>query len=72
MTEEKPVQNSPEDTGIWNDPHFVPADDPNFISPPDEPKMDASGPTDRNAEDLGPVPDGAGEVTDADCDGSDS
>jgi hypothetical protein len=31
------------------DPNFVPADDPRFVPPPDEPPMDASGPTDRNA-----------------------
>jgi hypothetical protein len=51
----------------FNDPHFVPADHPEFIPPPDEPFMDASGPTDRNAKDLGRVLDPkAGEVTDAD------
>lgn len=52
----------------FNDHHFVPEDHPDFIPYPDEPKMDASGPTDRNAKDLGRVLDPhAGEVTDADC-----
>ena len=52
----------------FDDPHFVPEDHPDFIPPPDEPFMDASGPTDRNAQDLGRVIDpNVGEVTDADC-----
>lgn len=52
----------------FNDPHFVPADHPDFIPPPDEPFMDASGPTDRNATDIGRILDPhVGEVTDADC-----
>ncbi|MGH3381375.1 MAG: hypothetical protein ACRDS0_31545 [Pseudonocardiaceae bacterium] len=40
-----------------DDPDFVPADDPRFVPYPDEPSMDASGPTDRNAPDLGGVDD---------------
>lgn len=31
------------------DPDFIPADDPRFVPYPNEPAMDASGPTDRNA-----------------------
>jgi hypothetical protein len=58
-----PVYDNPED-----DPHFIPKGHPDFIPPPDEPFMDASGPTDRNAKDLGRVLDPlVGEVTDADC-----
>jgi hypothetical protein len=52
----------------FNDHHFLPEDHPDFIPPPDEPFMDASGPTDRNAPDLGRILDpNVGEVTDADC-----
>lgn len=52
----------------FNDHHFVPAEHPEFVPYPDEPQMDASGPTDRNAPDLGRVLDpNVGEVTDADC-----
>ena len=39
------------------DPHFIPADDPRFVPYPAEPFTDASGPTDRNAPDLGEVDD---------------
>jgi hypothetical protein len=31
------------------DPDFIPEGDPRFVPYPDEPPMDASGPTDRNA-----------------------
>ena len=44
-----------------DDPAFVPRDDPAFVPYPDEPAMDASGPTDRNAP---PQPDQ--ELPDAD------
>jgi hypothetical protein len=44
-----------------DDPDFIPADDPRFVPYPDEPPMDASGPTDRNAPDLGEVDDDADE-----------
>ena len=39
------------------DPHFVPADHPDFIPYPDEPSMGVDGPTDRDAPDLGDPPD---------------
>jgi hypothetical protein len=39
------------------DPDFIPEDDPRFVPPPIEPFMDASGPTDRHAPDLGEVDD---------------
>jgi hypothetical protein len=52
----------------FNDPHFVPEGHPDFIKPPDEPWMDASSATSRNAPDLGRVLDpNVGVVTDADC-----
>lgn len=55
-TEEKTDLN-PED-----DPHFVPADHPDFIPPPDEPKMDASVPTSRGLREFGDPADVDDEV----------
>jgi hypothetical protein len=62
---------TPDPTGVKNpedDEHFVPEGDPNFVPYPDEPKMDASGPTDRNATEVAPEPEDDKEVTDADGD----
>lgn len=43
-------------TNPEDDPHFVPADHPDFIPPPDEPFMDASVPTSRGLREFGTPP----------------
>lgn len=39
-----------------DDPHFVPADHPDFDPPPDEPSMEADGPTSRGLREFGTPP----------------
>lgn len=54
----------PDTSNPFDDPHFIPADSPDFIPYPDSPPMDASGPTDRNAPPSPDVewPEGVGDV----------
>ena len=59
-------QQTPEDP--TQDPHFVPADSPDFIPFPVEPSMGVDGPTDQGAPDLGYPPDDGGLPEDGEGD----
>lgn len=61
MADEKnpPEENTTPSPGTPNpedDPHFIPADHPDFDPPPDEPSMEADGPTSRGLREFGTPP----------------
>lgn len=57
-TSPSPETPNPTETDVKpeDDPHFVPADHPDFDPPPEEPFMDASVPTSRGLREFGPPP----------------